>query len=167
MSMVAPLPGQAPEKNVATLALTAFTAFLIGPPFIGITAGFVGLPVALALLAPLGAAPLLLRPRPQAGDPRGQRVAQPQNTRATRSSSPISTLSRSARKSIVTAWPGKITRLGSGSVAGSSVPTEVPTRLCSAAAPQASSPSATAPARRARAACRRRGPRGSAPRRAP
>jgi MFS family permease len=63
MSMVAPLPGQAPEKNVATLALTAFTAFLIGPPFIGDTARVVGRPTALALLAPLGAAPLLIRAR--------------------------------------------------------------------------------------------------------
>jgi len=64
MSMVAPLPGQPPEKNVATLALTAFTAFLIGPPFIGATASLVGLPTALALLAPLAVAPLLL---PQKG----------------------------------------------------------------------------------------------------
>lgn len=63
MSMVAPLPGQAPEKNVAALALTAFTAFLIGPPFIGVTAHLTGLPVALALLAPLGMGPLLLRRR--------------------------------------------------------------------------------------------------------
>ena len=53
-------PGQAPEKNVATLALTSFTAFLIGPPFIGIVASAAGLPVALALLAPLGAVPLLM-----------------------------------------------------------------------------------------------------------
>jgi MFS family permease len=72
MSMVAPLPGQAPEKNVATLALTAFTAFLIGPPFIGITASVVGLPAALALLAPFGAAPFLIRgpargPAPRTG----------------------------------------------------------------------------------------------------
>ena len=69
MSMVAPLPGQAPERNVATLALTAFTAFLIGPPFIGLTGSLVGLPVALALLAPLGAAPLLLRARTGAAAP--------------------------------------------------------------------------------------------------
>ena len=63
MSMVAPLPGRPPEANVATLALTAFTAFLIGPPFIGIAASAFGLPVALALLAPLGLVPaLLLRP---------------------------------------------------------------------------------------------------------
>jgi len=63
MSMVAPLPGLPPERNVATLALTAFTAFLIGPPFIGITASYVGLPAALAMLAPLGLAPLLIRAR--------------------------------------------------------------------------------------------------------
>ena len=63
MSMVAPLPGQRPEANVATLALTAFTAFLIGPPFIGVMASLTGLPTALALLAPLGAVPLLLRQR--------------------------------------------------------------------------------------------------------
>ncbi|MBA3324231.1 MAG: MFS transporter [Rhodobacteraceae bacterium] len=60
MSMVAPLPGQRPEANVATLALTAFTAFLIGPPFIGVMASLTGLPTALALLAPLGAIPLLM-----------------------------------------------------------------------------------------------------------
>ena len=70
MSMVAPLPGQAPEKNVATLALTSFTAFLIGPPFIGIVASVAGLPVALALLAPLGAVPLLM-PRSRERAPTG------------------------------------------------------------------------------------------------
>ncbi len=77
MSMVAPLPGQAPEKNVATLALTAFTAFLIGPPFIGITAGLTGLPTALALLAPLGVVPLLLR-GPTKGPSRARPANQPQ-----------------------------------------------------------------------------------------
>ncbi len=76
MSMVAPLPGQPPEKNVATLALTAFTAFLIGPPFIGVTASLVGLPAALALLAPLGAAPFLIRGRAGALAP--ARADQPQ-----------------------------------------------------------------------------------------
>lgn len=76
MSMVAPLPGQAPEKNVATLALTAFTAFLIGPPFIGLTASALGLPAALALLAPLGLAPLVLMRR---GTARGPRAAPAQD----------------------------------------------------------------------------------------
>ena len=60
MSMVGQVPGPRPERNVATLALVAFTAFLIGPPLIGALAHLVGLPVALALLAPLGLAPLLL-----------------------------------------------------------------------------------------------------------
>ena len=32
MSMVGRIPGPRPERNVATLALVAFTAFLIGPP---------------------------------------------------------------------------------------------------------------------------------------
>jgi MFS family permease len=60
MSIVGQVPGQRPEKNVATLALVAFTAFLIGPPLIGALAHVVGLPLALALLAPLGLVPLLL-----------------------------------------------------------------------------------------------------------
>jgi len=75
MSMVAPLPGLPPERNVATLALTAFTAFLIGPPFVGIAASLVGLPAALALLAPLGAIPLLL---PGRSPPPPRRPDQPQ-----------------------------------------------------------------------------------------
>ena len=66
MSMVGQLPGPRPERNVATLALTAFTAFLIGPPLIGTLAHAVGLPLALALLAPLGLVPLALVPRPVA-----------------------------------------------------------------------------------------------------
>jgi MFS family permease len=63
MSMVAQVPGQPAEKNVATLSLVAFTAFLIGPPAIGLMAGAFGLPAALALLAPLGLLPMLLVPR--------------------------------------------------------------------------------------------------------
>ena len=63
MSMVARLPGARPERNVATLALVAFTAFLVGPPLIGGLAHLVGLPVALALLGPLGLAPLALARR--------------------------------------------------------------------------------------------------------
>jgi hypothetical protein len=68
--MVAQVPGLPPERNVATLALIAFTAFLIGPPFIGVTASLIGLPAALALLAPLGLLPLVIlrvvrRPAPE------------------------------------------------------------------------------------------------------
>ncbi len=66
MSMVGRIPGPRPERNVATLALVAFTAFLIGPPLIGGLAHLVGLPVALALLAPLGVAPLALVGRARA-----------------------------------------------------------------------------------------------------
>ena len=72
MSMVGRLPGPRPERNVATLALVAFTAFLIGPPLIGALAHLVGLPAALALLAPAGLAVLVL-PRPP-----GPAAAQPQ-----------------------------------------------------------------------------------------
>jgi len=64
MCMVGQLPGPRPERNVATLALIAFTAFLIGPPLIGTLAHLIGLPAAMALLAPLGLATLALVPRP-------------------------------------------------------------------------------------------------------
>jgi MFS family permease len=67
MSIVGQVPGQRPEKNVATLALIAFTAFLVGPPLIGALAHVVGLPLALALLAPLGVAPLAMVRRVGAG----------------------------------------------------------------------------------------------------
>jgi MFS family permease len=60
VSLAAPLPGRRPEQNVATLALVAFTAFLVSPPLIGVTASVVGLPLALALLAPLGLVPWLM-----------------------------------------------------------------------------------------------------------
>ncbi len=66
MSIAAGLPGQPAERNVATLAMAAFTAFLIGPPFIGLAASLLSLPVALALLAPLGLAPFLMPRRARA-----------------------------------------------------------------------------------------------------
>lgn len=64
MSMVGQMPGPRPERNVATLALVAFTAFLIGPPAIGAMAHSIGLPWALAVLAPLGLVPLMALRRP-------------------------------------------------------------------------------------------------------
>jgi MFS family permease len=60
MSMAGAVPGRRPEQNVATMALIAFTAFLIGPPLIGTLASLIGLPGALALLGPLGLVPALL-----------------------------------------------------------------------------------------------------------
>ena len=71
MSMVGRIPSPRPERNVATLALVAFTAFLIGPPAIGTLAHAIGLPWALAVLAPLGLVPLaMLRRLPApAGQP--------------------------------------------------------------------------------------------------
>ncbi len=67
MSMVAAVPGRRTERNVAALALIAFTAFLIGPPAIGVMASAFGLPAALALLAPLGLVPgfIAMRTRPR------------------------------------------------------------------------------------------------------
>lgn len=69
MSLAGQAPGRRPEQNVATLALIAFTAFLIGPPAIGTMASFLGLPVALALLAPLGAIPVVILARRRAVAP--------------------------------------------------------------------------------------------------
>lgn len=66
MSMVGRIPSPRPERNVATLALVAFTAFLIGPPLIGTLAHAIGLPLALAVLAPLGVLPALLLERDRA-----------------------------------------------------------------------------------------------------
>jgi len=64
MSIVGGIPSPRPERNVATLALIAFTAFLIGPPAIGTMAHAIGLPAALAVLAPLGLVPLAILRRP-------------------------------------------------------------------------------------------------------
>jgi MFS family permease len=69
MSMVGQVPAARPERNVATLALVAFTAFLVGPPLIGTLAHLVGLPWALALLTPLGLVPLVLVPGRPARQP--------------------------------------------------------------------------------------------------
>jgi MFS family permease len=58
VSLAGQVPGRRPEQNVAALALVAFTAFLVGPPAIGTLASALSLPVALALLTPLGLIPL-------------------------------------------------------------------------------------------------------------
>jgi MFS family permease len=60
VSLAAQVPGRRPEQNVAAVALVAFTAFLIGPPAIGTLASAFSLPVALALLTPLGLVPLAI-----------------------------------------------------------------------------------------------------------
>lgn len=65
MSIVGQVPAPRPEKNVATLALVAFSAFLVGPPLIGALAHAIGLPWALAVLGPVGVAPLALMLRRQ------------------------------------------------------------------------------------------------------
>jgi MFS family permease len=60
LSLAARLPGRRAEENVATVALVAFSAFLIGPPLIGTLGSLFGLAAALAALAPLGLVPLAI-----------------------------------------------------------------------------------------------------------
>ncbi|MHA3979938.1 MFS transporter [Halovulum sp. GXIMD14794] len=60
MSLAGNMPGRPVEESIATVAFTAFTAFLIGPPLIGAVGSALGLPVALLILTPLGLSPLLL-----------------------------------------------------------------------------------------------------------
>ncbi|WP_233417337.1 MFS transporter [Halovulum marinum] len=60
MSLSAAVPGRRVEDSIATVAFTAFSAFLIGPPLIGFAGSALGLPAALLLLAPLALSPLLL-----------------------------------------------------------------------------------------------------------
>lgn len=59
LSLAGQMPGRT-ERNVATVALVSFTAFLVGPPAIGVVANTFGLPAALAMLAPLGIAPVAI-----------------------------------------------------------------------------------------------------------
>jgi MFS family permease len=47
------------EKNVATVAFVSFTSFLIGAPLIGFMGEYLGLEVALSLIAPTSLFPLL------------------------------------------------------------------------------------------------------------
>jgi MFS family permease len=60
LSLAAQLPGRRPEENVATVALIAFSAFLLGPPLIGTLGSVFGLTTAIALLTPLGLVPLAI-----------------------------------------------------------------------------------------------------------
>lgn len=46
-------PGRSPADNVASLAMISFTAFLVGPPLIGLLSEAFGLRVALLFLAPV------------------------------------------------------------------------------------------------------------------
>ncbi len=60
MTLAGQVPGQQAEKSVASVAFVAFTAFLVGPPVIGSIAQVLGLPFALALVAPVGLLPIFL-----------------------------------------------------------------------------------------------------------
>lgn len=59
VSLVGQLPGESAERNIGALTLTAFTAFLIGPPLIGLLGSAFGLGPALMLLTPLGLYPAI------------------------------------------------------------------------------------------------------------
>jgi len=59
MSRAGEVPGAA-DANIATVAVCSFTAFMIGPPFIGAMGSQFGLPTALLLLTPLGLYPLVM-----------------------------------------------------------------------------------------------------------
>ena len=58
ITLAASLPG-AKAKNVATVAFVSFTAFLIGPPTIGILGEYFGLELALSITAPISLLPIL------------------------------------------------------------------------------------------------------------
>lgn len=57
MSLAPEVPGSSPEGNVATVALTAFSAFLLGPPLIGFLGDTFSLAVGLGALAPIALMP--------------------------------------------------------------------------------------------------------------
>ena len=59
MSLAAAAPGPT-EHNIAAVALSAFSAFLIGPPLMGTIGSLWGLPVAFLLLTPIGLYPLAM-----------------------------------------------------------------------------------------------------------
>jgi len=59
LSIAPDVPGGTPEGNVASIALSAFTAFLIGPPLIGFVADIFSLSISFIVLAPLGFIPVV------------------------------------------------------------------------------------------------------------
>lgn len=59
LSIAPDVPGGTPEGNVAAIALSAFTAFLLGPPLVGLVADMSSLSVSFMVLAPLGFIPAL------------------------------------------------------------------------------------------------------------
>lgn len=59
LSLAPDVAGGTPERNVASIALSAFTAFLIGPPLIGFVAEATSLSTALLILGPAGLIPII------------------------------------------------------------------------------------------------------------
>jgi len=60
MSLAPDVPGQSSEQNVAFIALTAFTAFLIGPPLVGFLGDTYSLSIGLLALVPIGLVPAIM-----------------------------------------------------------------------------------------------------------
>lgn len=60
MSLAPDVPGQSPEQNVAFIALTAFSAFLIGPPLVGFLGHSFSLSIGLLALVPIGLMPAIM-----------------------------------------------------------------------------------------------------------
>ena len=60
-------PGRSAADNVAALTMVSFSAFLLGPPLIGLLSDTLGLRTALALLAPLAFTTVLLAGEVRAG----------------------------------------------------------------------------------------------------
>lgn len=60
MSLAPDVPGPSPEQNVAVIALTGFSAFLIGPPLVGFLGDRYGLSVGLLALTPIALAPAIM-----------------------------------------------------------------------------------------------------------
>lgn len=59
LSLAPDVKGGTPERNVASIALSAFTAFLIGPPLVGFVAEATSLSTALLILGPAGLIPVI------------------------------------------------------------------------------------------------------------
>ena len=58
MTLAASQPGSK-ERNVSAVAFISFTSFLIGPPMIGILGEYLGLGIALSMIAPVSLLPLI------------------------------------------------------------------------------------------------------------
>lgn len=65
LSLSANVPGQSSEQNIAAVAFSAFSVFLIGPPLIGTFSSLFGLTAAMFLLVPAAVYPVFMLRRMQ------------------------------------------------------------------------------------------------------